>query len=592
MLKLYVFGLLLFSFVTAIFIHQPAMAISPNLVISQIQLGNTASANNEFIELYNNSPTDIDVTNWCLYYASATSVQNGSKMACFISENANIYLYMPGHSFAFAISTQLFSSQPNLGSDIKFSATLLGSAGHLRLIDNKGLEIDKIGWGSTAVSAEGLKPAVVPPTGKVLSRKVLSTVALQDTDVNGDDIEAALPKTTYSYGSIYEVQDVCVNLEGIQTSVPNGYTVDATNNCMPPPIDVCPNLDGLQIIVPDQYWRDENGNCQKDICFNIDGIQQKLPEGMKFSDDGNCVLDLLPLKITELLPNPIGSDVDNEFIEIYNPNSTRVNLSEYRLTIGVNGAKYEFPTGSIINPNQYLSFSNNDIKFTLLNTTSDVKLVSSDDQQVDESPPYSNPSDGMTWALIDGLWQYTDRPTPGVANLISLTETEDEAMTSVSLAPCAANQYRNPETNRCRLLVWSISVLAPCKDGQYRSEETNRCRSIASDVSQLIQCAEGQERNPATNRCRSTSTVLGANSLTPCKAGQERNPLTNRCRNVAGTIPTAGYAPEQANESSNNSIMMWSLISVGAIAICYGIWEWRQEIVNMFKKVKFGFHKK
>jgi hypothetical protein len=80
--------------------------------------------------------------------------------------------------------------------------------------------------------------------------------------------------------------------------------------------------------------------------------------------------------------------------------------------------------------------------------------------------------------------------------------------------------------------------------------------------------------------------------LTPCKAGQERNPLTNRCRNVAGTIPTAGYAPEQANESSNNSIMMWSLISVGAIAICYGIWEWRQEIVNMFKKVKFGFHKK
>ena len=198
----------------------------------------------------------------------------------------------------------------------------------------------------------------------------------------------------------------------------------------------------------------------------------------------------------------------------------------------------------------------------------------------------------MAWILIDGLWQYTDQPTPGMVNLASMINSEIETTASNGLVPCAANQYRSPETNRCRLLASSVSILVSCKDGQYRSEETNRCRSIATDVSQLTQCAEGQERNPATNRCRSTSAVLGASNLVPCKVGQERNPTTNRCRNVASAIPVASYAPEQANESSNNSILLWSLVSVGVIAAVYGIWEWRQEISNIIRKVRMGFHNK
>jgi hypothetical protein len=303
---------------------------------------------------------------------------------------------------------------------------------------------------------------------------------------------------------------------------------------------------------------------------------------------------LLPLEITEMLPNPTGSDDGNEFIELFNPNSVQVNLSDYRFMVGSNGVKYEFPVGSTINSNQYLSFLNNNIKFTLVNTTSSVKLISSDGQQIDESPIYNNPSDGMAWALINNLWQYTNQPTPGMANLATLVSPEITITASNNLEPCAPNQYRNPETNRCKLISTSTSTssLLPCKVGQYRSEETNRCRSIVSDVSQLIPCAEGQERNPATNRCRSIAKVLGASTLAPCKAGQERNPETNRCRNIVSKVPTADYAPQQANESSNNPVLVWSLVSVGAIAICYGIWEWRQEIIGFVKKFRIGIGRK
>lgn len=565
MLKLYVFGLILFSFLISLFVFQSTHAVSPNLVISSVQLGNASSASNEFVEIYNNNPTEIDITNWCLYYSSANSTIFGSRMTCFTPENDNLHIYLPAYMFAFAISNQLATSQPNLGSDLRFSATLSGASGHVRLVNNAGQEVDKIGWGTSSVSAEGSSPTDVPSIGKILSRKGSIGSTLQDTDINSDDIEVTSSKAVYTYGSIFEQQDVCANLNDIQASVPEGYLEDSVNNCIPKPVDVCLNLDGLQTVIPNE---------------------------MKLGGVGVCLLDLLYLKITELFPNPSGIDEGKEFIEIYNPNDTPIDLAQYRLLIGSSETEFKFPVNSKIDSNQYLSFSNEDLKFTLTNTSSIVKLVSSDYQAIDESPAYNSPNDGMAWVIIDELWQYTNQPTPSNTNLTSLIEPNNEEITSNNLTPCAANQYRNPETNRCRLLATSISMLTPCKDGQYRSEETNRCRSLALDVSHLMPCAEGQERNPATNRCRSVSAVLGVKELTPCKVGQERNPETNRCRNKVSAIPAASYAPEQTNEVSNNSILMWSLISVGAIAICYGIWEWRQEIVNIFKKTKFGYHKK
>jgi len=560
MRKLYVLALSVSILVTSLLVVQSSHAISSNIVISQIQLGNTASASNEFIEVYNNGATDVEITNWCLDYASATSIQNGSKLTCFLVENNSIHLYLPGHSFAFAISNQLATAMPSLGSDLKFSAKLSDTAGHVRLIDGSGVEVDKVGWGTTAASAEGASPAAVSPVGKVLNRKTITTDVLQDTDVNSDDFEVVPPRTIYLYGSVYEVQDLCSNLAGIQAVLPDGYSVDIAGVCSPPPVDECSNL-------PD--------------------VQTDIPGGFVRGDSNSCVLGLLPLQVTELLPNATGIDDGNEFIEIYNPNDSDISLLYFFLYIGSDYEHfYSFPSGSHIGAGQYLAFSNDDIKFTLVNTTSSVRLSSMDGTLIDETPVYDNPGDGMAWALIDGVWQYTNQPTPGSANLSSLVvSTVSEAATDSSLEPCAANQYRSPDTNRCRLLTTTSSALTLCKDGQYRSEETNRCRSIASDVVTLMPCAEGEERNPDTNRCRSVTAVLGASDLAPCKAGQERNPDTNRCRNVASTIPQVGYAPEQTSQSSNNYIVWWSLAGVGLVAISYGIWEWRQEIIRFGQKL-------
>jgi hypothetical protein len=55
-------------------------------------------------------------------------------------------------------------------------------------------------------------------------------------------------------------RDYCPNLAGTQSSVPAGYTTDASGNCVAS--DVCPNIAGNQSSVPAGYTVDGSGNCQ------------------------------------------------------------------------------------------------------------------------------------------------------------------------------------------------------------------------------------------------------------------------------------------------------------------------------------------
>jgi hypothetical protein len=297
-----------------------------------------------------------------------------------------------------------------------------------------------------------------------------------------------------------------------------------------------------------------------DFCPNIEDIQTEVPDGLEIKWDGQCLPPPLPLLITELLPNVSGSDVGKEFIELYNPNDYEVSLDEYFITVGVSVEdSYDFPLGSVIAAKSYLTFDNATMGYTLLNSTSRVQLLRDIEVQY-ETPAYQEPDEDMSWALIDGIWQYTNQLTPGAENRISsLPGVTDTVPKVSSLKPCAANQYRHPATNRCRLIAVATTQ-TPCKDGEYRSKETNRCRKVAA------------------------STVP-----TPCKEGQERNPETNRCRTIV-EMTQADYAVLGTQTSSNGSWYIWAAIA-GLIlaALGYAVWEWRYELCKFLAALSSRF---
>ncbi len=557
----------------------------PDVVISQVQVRDATSSYNEIVEIYNNSVAAVDITNWCMFYASKDYLVTGSdwrKLACYAPTVTGSEISLGGQSYGRIISSAfepLFT-----GSYLSsFTAALGNDAGHVRLVDQLGVEIDRVGWGSLAGNPEDT-PATIGPSGTIERKFDIDRGVLVDTDNNAADF--------------FDISlDLCRNMMGLQDMVPLGYLSDADRNCNLAP-DLCDNLDGLQFVVPDGYVTDGLGGCiSLDVCVNLDGIQLVVPRNYILEDDGRCINDLLPLKITELLPNPIGNDVGSEFIEIFNPNNRLVDLTDYKLGIGLKNEKVlTFPSGSTIGSQAFEAFSNADLAFTLVNSSSQVKLLLSDDTVIDATDIYEDPLPGMSWALINATWQYTDQITPGASNLektietVDMTQTSDNEITSaVILKPCAPNQYRSPETNRCRLIVSEPnSVLVPCKDGQYRSEETNRCRSIASDIAVIVPCSAGEERNPETNRCRS---VLGASTeLAPCAAGEERNPETNRCRKVVSTIPTAGFAVEPIADTASGVAGWWAFGGVGSLALGYAGWEWRSEILGLLRKIGSFWH--
>lgn len=300
-----------------------------------------------------------------------------------------------------------------------------------------------------------------------------------------------------------------------------------------------------------------------DACLNIDGEQVEMPDGFVYNDLGECVdgstippLVLPTLRITEMLPNAVGSDDDAEFIEIENVGDEPVNIIELRLVLGVTTLKELVLEGPPIQSGERRVISNAEFDFSLVNTSGRVQLTTALGVLIDESEVYESPKDGESWALIEGTWEYTNKPTPGGENESSDVPLVLPKVAAVEPKPCADNQYRSPETNRCRTIQAAAAPMA-CQPGYYRSVETNRCRKSAVEP-----------------------------EVKPCDVGQERHPETNRCRTIKKLEP-ANYAVLAAETESRPDqwFIVWIIVLVAVLILGYAVFEWRNEIGYFFKRV-------
>ena len=88
-----------------------------------------------------------------------------------------------------------------------------------------------------------------------------------------------------------------------------------------------------------------------------------------------------------------------------------------------------------------------------------------------------------------------------------------------TITPCKDGYYRSEETGRCRSIASAaVKTLKPCPEGQFRNSSTGRCKKIASTDDIAKECPEGFERNPQTKRCRK---IKSANMPTVGSAAAE-----------------------------------------------------------------------
>lgn len=155
----------------------------------------------------------------------------------------------------------------------------------------------------------------------------------------------------------------------------------------------------------------------------------------------------LPVYITELLPNPAvpQTDAADEYVELYNPNSTRVELGGYKLQTGTTYShSFTFTTQSI-EAMSYSAFYISETGVVLANSAGKARLVSASGSVVSETADYSDAPDGQAWAWDGSSWQWTTEPSPNTENAIVLPDKNSETKTSLSTASKKVISTKKPK---------------------------------------------------------------------------------------------------------------------------------------------------
>lgn len=504
-------------------------ATSNSLVIAGVQLKGIAGANTssqELVTIKNISDYDVDVTNWCVAYVAASNVNPPTNTAgCVTADDAATHLFLPaGGSLSFATNDYKLA-HPTLATDFPLASGLSNTAGHLYMLDANKTVVDRVGWGN----------AINPETESVhLLSNTLGFVRGQDTDNNALDFSLSSIDLTPAPASLYGVVDICDNLDGIQTSLPDGYNRNADGSC-------------LQL---------------------------------------SSAIYCLGAEITELLPDPVGDTGNNgEFVELHNPTSQPISLKNCQLYVGASYSQHANLPDIELAPNTYQAFWFADTGLQLSNSNGRAKLTTADGTTIHETNPYTILTEGSVWALIDGNWQVSQKPTPDMPNELVINPGVGGGV-SEETVDCPEGKYRNPETNRCKNIESALASLTNCAINQERNPVTNRCRTITAASSNLTSCDSGQQRNLQTNRCR--KTVANEDVLKPCQAGYERNPDTNRCRKAVAAF-TAGQDSNSKNSGGFGGLPVnagWFAAGIiGSGAAGYGIYEWRSEILRLWQKL-------
>jgi hypothetical protein len=134
---------------------------------------------------------------------------------------------------------------------------------------------------------------------------------------------------------------------------------------------------------------------------------------------------LLAMQLSELLPNTAKpqTDADNEFIELYNPNSKPFDLSNFMLQTASSTSSsvhsWHIPAGTKVGPGAFKAFYSSQTHLSLSNGGGEVWLVDPLGTTVTHGDPYGKADDGMAWVNAGGRWQWTAIPTPGATNKVA-----------------------------------------------------------------------------------------------------------------------------------------------------------------------------
>lgn len=145
---------------------------SPHVVISEIQANGTLGSD-EFIELYNQTLSDVDLTNWHITRRSMGATSDINFLSGGIPKTIHPHGYL-----LLANSSGKYAT----GADLTYGTGFTTDTTITLYSDNKITQIDQVGFGNVTVAE--VAPAPNPPDGGSIER-----ISNTDTDNNSVDFQ-------------------------------------------------------------------------------------------------------------------------------------------------------------------------------------------------------------------------------------------------------------------------------------------------------------------------------------------------------------------------------------------------------------------
>lgn len=259
---------------------------------------------------------------------------------------------------------------------------------------------------------------------------------------------------------------------------------------------------------------------------------------------GKMVSQCRGLQFSEIL-SYYESAKTEQFIEFYNPGAEQILLDGCQLRY--KNKNYAL-SGVVAAEGYFVYYPAGEFSLTKNPTNSNsLELIDVTGETVDALAYPNGQRKGTSYALIgygdegEEVWKVTYAPTPG-----------------------GANNYQEFKT---------------CEAGKVINEATGNCVKITSVAEKF--CKEGYYLNVLTGRCNKVKIVAEKT----CKEGYYLNPETNRCRKIKEN-DGADYnlAPENYEEQSS-FVALYAVLGVVGVGLGYLIYEFRHEIVRLWRKV-------
>lgn len=159
------------------------------------------------------------------------------------------------------------------------------------------------------------------------------------------------------------------------------------------------------------------------INSKIEALNPKKIEKVKIQTEVEKkeeIIEPMTLRLSEIYPNTMGSDLMEEFIEIENYGSEPVPMDGWVL-IDAGKKIFSFDSTSEILPQHFLTLSREETHIALNNTSDTLALFAPDATLID-SLSYESPPKGSSYILVGSVWNWSTDHSPDEPNDVSTDE--------------------------------------------------------------------------------------------------------------------------------------------------------------------------